>query len=280
MIRSGTRLLTLTGAGGSGKTRLALDVGAQLADEFPDGVWFVPLAHITDARLLEPAIVSAAAAAGGGRAGVVSKRALLLLDNMEQLLGAGPQVSEMLAAGSDLHVIVTSRERLGVHGEQEYEVDPLPLAEAVALFTQTARRLVPTFEPDEHVAAIAQRVDGLPLALELAAARTKLLSPAQIHEKLGHSLDFLTGGLRDAPHRQRTLRATIEWSFALLSGQSRGCSRGSPYFRGASRSTPPKKSPARHSTRSQRLSTRACCARPVRVAAFCWRRSAPSPSNV
>ena len=146
-IRSGTRLLTLTGAGGSGKTRLALHAAAELSDEFPDGVWFVPLAHITDTTLVESAIVNAAAPPGGGRAWVASKRALLLLDNMEQLLGAGPQVSDILAAGSDLHVIVTSRERLGVHGEQEYEVDPLPLAEAVALFTQTARRLVPTFEP-------------------------------------------------------------------------------------------------------------------------------------
>jgi predicted ATPase len=181
----------------------------------------VPLAQVTDAALVEPAILHAAAPEGGDGRGVASKRALLLLDNMEQLLGAGPDVAEILASGPDLHVIVTSRERLDVRGEQEYEVEPLPLAEAVELFTQTARRLVPAFEPDEHVPAIAQRVDGLPLAVELAAGRTKVLSPAQIRQGLGRSLDFLTGG-RDAPQRQRTLRATIEWSFELLSDAEQG----------------------------------------------------------
>ncbi len=232
-IRSGTRLLTLTGAGGSGKTRLALHAAAEVAEAFPDGVWFVPLAQVTDSALVEPTIVRAAAPEGGGRRAVASKRALLLLDNMERLLGAGPDVSDILAMGPDLQVIVTSRERLGVRGEQEYEVEPLPLAEAVGLFTQCARRLVPAFEPDEHVAPIAQRVDGLPLALELAAARTKVLSPAQIREKLGRSLDFLTGGLRDAPQRQRTLRATIEWSFALLSDAEQRLLAGLAIFAGS-----------------------------------------------
>jgi predicted ATPase len=140
----------------------------------------------------------------------------LVLDNMEQLLAAGPQVAELVADGPALCAVVTSRERLGVGGEQELPVEPLPVADAVTLFTLAARRLVPSFEPDEHVAAIAERLDGLPLALELAAARVKLLSPAQIRARLDHSLDLLTGGARDAPERQRTLRATIEWSYDLL----------------------------------------------------------------
>jgi predicted ATPase len=107
-------------------------------------------------------------------------------------------------------------------GEQEFPVGPLPAADAVELFTEAARRLVPSFEPDWEVAAIAERLDGLPLALELAAARVKLLSPAQIRARLDHSLDFLTGGLRDAPSRQRTLRASIEWSHNLLSEEEQG----------------------------------------------------------
>jgi predicted ATPase/class 3 adenylate cyclase/Tfp pilus assembly protein PilF len=215
-VRGGTRLLTLTGPGGSGKTRLALHAAAELAELFPDGVWFVPLAPVDDAQLVVGAIVHAAAP-DGGRAAVASMRALLVLDNMEQLLAAGPQVAELLAAGPALHVLVTSRERLWVGGEQEFPVEPLPVADAVALFAEAARRLVPSFEPDWEVAEIAARLDGLPLALELAAARVKLLSPAQIRARLDHSLDLLTGGPRDAPSRQRTLRATIEWSHDLLS---------------------------------------------------------------
>jgi predicted ATPase len=145
------------------------------------------------------------------------KKLLLLLDNIEQLL---PDVAPRIAA-LGTHVLATSRERLNVSGEQEYPVQPLPIVDAVVLFTQRARALKPVFQPDATVAEIARRLDGLPLALELAAARVKVLTTDQILEKLGRSLDLLTAGARDAPERQRTLRATIAWSHELLSERER-----------------------------------------------------------
>ncbi len=219
--RSGSRLVTLTGPGGSGKTKLALHAAAELVDDFPDGVWFVPLAPVTDPELVEPAIAQALDLRGEVESRLRSKRALLVLDNMEQLLAAAPRVGELLALAPGLRVIATSRERLALTAEQEYDVAPLPFDDGVTLFVECACRLVPTFEPDEHVPAIVRRLDGLPLALELAAAWTKLLSPAQIGERLGGSLDLLVGGARDLPERQRTLRATIEWSYDLLSEDER-----------------------------------------------------------
>jgi predicted ATPase len=206
------RLVTLTGAGGSGKTRLALQAAAELVDEFADGVWFVSLAPLTDASLVEPTIASVVGAKEDLGSFVRGKKLLLVLDNLEQLL---PQGADAVAR-VDAAIIATSRERLNVYREQEYQVQTLPLDEAVALFTERARMLKPGFEPDEHVSAIARRLDGLPLALELAAARVKVLTTQQIFERLDHSLDLLTAGARDVPERQRTLRATIEWSFQLL----------------------------------------------------------------
>jgi predicted ATPase/class 3 adenylate cyclase len=205
-VRGGTRLVTLTGAGGSGKTRLALHVAAELAEDYRDGVWFVPLAAVFDPALVEPAIAEVAGVEYG------SKDLLLVLDNLEQLL---PDVATVVAA-LPVQMLVTSRERLAVSAEQAYEVPPLPVDDAESLFVERARRLVPGFEPDEHVREIVRRVDGLPLAVELAAARVMVLPPQQILERLGRSLDLLTGGTRDAPARQRTLRATIEWSHELL----------------------------------------------------------------
>jgi predicted ATPase/class 3 adenylate cyclase len=206
------RLVTLTGAGGSGKTRLALQAAAELVDEHPDGVWFVSLAAVTDPDLVEPTIMQVVGAREDLRQHLRGKRLLLLLDNLEQLLpGVAPVVS-----GLGTKVLATSRERLNVLGEQEYPVPTLPPAEAVALFNERARQLKPSFEPDLAVNEIADRLDGLPLALELAAARVKVLTPVQILERLGHSLDLLTTGASDAPERQRTLRATIEWSYDLL----------------------------------------------------------------
>ena len=206
------RLVTLTGAGGSGKTRLALQAAADLVDEFADGVWFVSLAALTDASLVEPTIASVVGAKEDLADFLRSKRMLLVLDNLEQLLPDGAAIVSRVP----VNVIATSRARLNVYGEQEYHVPTLRLDEAVALFTERARLLKPAFEPDEHVKAIAQRLDGLPLALELAAARVKVLTPAQILERLDHSLDLLTGGPLDAPQRQFTLRATLEWSYDLL----------------------------------------------------------------
>jgi predicted ATPase len=208
-----TRMLTLTGAGGSGKTRLALQIAADVLDEFPDGVWFVSLAAVRDPDLIEPTIAQTI----GGRdelgESLRGKKLLFLLDNCEQLLPRGASVVAALPATR----LVTSRERLNVSAEQEYPVTTLPLDDAVALFVERVRQLKPRFEPDEYVSEIARRVDGLPLALELAAARMKVLTTEQVVARLGHSLDLLTTGGRDAPDRQRTLRATIEWSYELLS---------------------------------------------------------------
>jgi predicted ATPase len=211
-LLSSHRLVTLTGAGGCGKTRLALQVAAESVEQYPDGIWFVSLAALRDPLLAESTIAQVVGSPDDLLSFLRGKEAFLLLDNLEQLL---PDAAELIAS-LDAHVLVTSRTRLNVAAEQEYQVPTLPLDDAVALFTQRARQLKPDFEPDEHVRSIAARLDGLPLALELAAARVKVLTPRQIVERLGHSLDLLTSGTHDAPERQRTLRATIAWSYQLL----------------------------------------------------------------
>jgi predicted ATPase/class 3 adenylate cyclase len=210
------RLVTLTGAGGSGKTRLALQAAAECVEEFGDGVWWVSLAALRDPELVEPTIAQVVGAKNGLAQHLRAKKALLLLDNLEQVLGATPQIAALLAEAPEVRVLATSRERLALSAEQEYPVPTLVPVEAVALFTARARRLKPHFEPDEHVEEICRRLDGLPLALELAAARVKVLTPAQIAQRLDRSLELLTASARDTPERQRTLRATIEWSYDLL----------------------------------------------------------------
>jgi predicted ATPase len=215
-LLSASRLLTLTGAGGSGKTRLALQAAAELVDEYRDGVWWVSLAALRDPTLVEPTIGQTVGAKDGLAEHLRGKQALLLLDNFEQLLEAAPTLADLLREAPNVRVLATSRERLGLSAEQEYPVPTLVPPEAVALFTTRARQLEPSFEPDEHVEEICRRLDGLPLALELAAARVKVLTAEQVLERLGQSLELLTAGARDAPERQRTLRATIEWSYELL----------------------------------------------------------------
>jgi predicted ATPase/class 3 adenylate cyclase len=220
-LRGGTRLLTLTGTGGTGKTRLALHAAAELADDYPDGVWFVPLAPISDSALVEATIAQTLGLRGELREELQGKRLLLVLDNLEQLLDAAPAIASLLAAAPKLVALVTSRERLAVAAEQEYQVPSLAQEEGVELFVERACRLRPGFTPDPHVEAIVSRLDGLPLAIELAAARSKVLTAAQIEERLSRSLELLTGGGRDAPERQRTLRATIQWSYDLLNQPER-----------------------------------------------------------
>jgi predicted ATPase len=144
-------------------------------------------------------------------------RTLLVLDNLEQLLPAAAAI----VARVDARTLATSRSRLNIAAEQEFQVPMLPLDDAAALFTQRARQLEPRFEPDAAVRQIAERLDGLPLALEVAAARVKVLTPGQILERLGRSLDLLTSGAQEAPERQRTLRWTVEWSYRLLTGGER-----------------------------------------------------------
>ncbi len=221
-LSAGSRLVTLTGAGGSGKTRLALQASAELVDGFKDGVWWVSLGALRDPALVEPTIAQTVGAKNGLVEHMRSRRTLLLLDNFEQLLGAATVVADLLREAPGLQVLATSRERLRVAGEQEYPVPPMVPDEALALFAARARELTSDFVPDETVGEICRRLDGLPLAVELAAARIKVLRPEQILARLGRSLDLLTAGARDAPERQQTLRATIDWSYELLDQVEKG----------------------------------------------------------
>jgi predicted ATPase/class 3 adenylate cyclase len=236
------RLLTLTGTGGIGKTRLGLQVAAELLDEFEDGVFFVELAPITDPALVASAIAEVLGVVEAGdqpleeslKDYLSSKELLLVSDNFEQVLGAAPLVGDLLSECPKLKVLATSRSVLRVYGEQEYPVPPLELPcpgrlppidrlsqyEAVRLFIERAKAAKPDFSVTDAnapaVAEICARLDGLPLAIELAAARIKLLTPSAMLERLGSRLKLLRGGARDLPERQRTLRGTIEWSHALL----------------------------------------------------------------
>jgi predicted ATPase/class 3 adenylate cyclase len=229
LARPGLRLLTLTGPGGTGKTRLALEASRALAARFPDGVWFTPLATVTDPALVGLAVVGALRLANpSGRAwiDVVAERlrdwaALLVLDNFEHVAEAGSFVAELLARTPGIAVLATSRVVLGLTGEHEYPVRPLPSGEAATLFAQRARAVRPRFTLDGDgtratVADICARLDGLPLAIELAAARLRLLSLDDLRRGLEDRLPLLASRARDLPERQRTLRSTIDWSYRLL----------------------------------------------------------------
>ena len=206
------RIVTLTGPGGCGKTRLALQTAAESVDRYGDGVWFVSLAAIRDPRLIEPTIAHVVGRPDDLGEFLRDKRTLLVLDNLEQLL---PDAAEIVAH-LDARILATSRSRLNLAREHEYPVPMLPIADAATLFTQRARQLEPSFQPEAAVHKIAERLEGLPLAVELAAARVKVLTPDQILDRLGRSLHVLTSGTHDAPERQRTLRGTVEWSYLLL----------------------------------------------------------------
>jgi predicted ATPase/DNA-binding CsgD family transcriptional regulator len=251
-------LLTLTGPGGSGKTRLSIELATGAAGDYPDGVYFVRLAPVRD-----PGLVPSSIAQGIGLPDprdrplvehLVSylrdRKLLIVLDNFEHLMPAAPVVAELLSGTGRLRIVVSSRAPLRVSGEQECPVPPLALpdeqaqgrlasvaaCESVRLFAERAAAVVPGFAVDEGnataVTEIVRRLDGLPLAIELAAARVKLLPPEAICGRLEHSLGLLTGGSRDLPPRQRTLRATIEWSYDLLSEEARGLLAACSVFRG------------------------------------------------
>ena len=210
------RLLTLTGPGGTGKTRLAAQAAGLAADGYPDGVWWVPLSPLRDPRLVLETAAQVVGSKDGLAEHIADKSMLLLFDNFEQVVEASPDVASLSAACPRLALLVTSREPLRVTGEQEYPVPPLVHEEGVGFFLARARAVRPDFQADENVSGICRRLDDLPLALELAAARVKALSSAQILDRLEERLPLLTGGARDLPERQRTLRATIEWSYDLL----------------------------------------------------------------
>ncbi|MEX0675014.1 MAG: adenylate/guanylate cyclase domain-containing protein [Gaiellaceae bacterium] len=210
LLRDGARLLTLTGPGGTGKTRLAIEAASELVSDFRHGVFWVGLATLRDPALVAETVAQALGARGALAEHVGEREVLLLLDNLEHVVEAAPELASLVEACPNLRLLVTSRELLRVRGEVEYPVVPLAPPEAVELFSSRAR-----LEPDATVEELCRRLDSLPLAVELAAARASVLSPAQILQRLSESLDLLRGG-RDADPRQQTLRATIEWSHELL----------------------------------------------------------------
>ena len=241
LLNPQVRMVTLTGPGGTGKTRLSIEAGRAMLERFPHGVFFIDLAGVGD-----PSLVPAAAAhtigirEGGGQPPLETlkdyldnKEMLLIFDNFEQVTGAAGDMSEILSSAAGIKTLVTSRIPLQLRGEQEYPVAPLDMPsdglltleeildyEAVALFQQAARLVKPRFEITQEnypsVVEICRRLDGLPLAIEIAAARIKMLTPQALLKRLDHSLNLLVGGAKDLPDRQQTLRGTIDWSYKLL----------------------------------------------------------------
>jgi predicted ATPase/class 3 adenylate cyclase/DNA-binding CsgD family transcriptional regulator len=240
--RPNVRLVTLTGPGGTGKTRLALQAAAELLDQFRDGVFFITLASISDAALVAPALAQALSVKEASDRSIVERikeylsdrEMLLVLDNFEQVLDAALLVRQLLDSAPELKILVTSRSTLRLAGEHEFAVPPLALPdrahlppierllhyESIRLFVERTQEIRPSFALDaENAAAVVEvchRLDGLPLAIELAAARSRLFAPQALLERLRRPLDLLTNGPRDTPMRHQTLRATIDWSYALL----------------------------------------------------------------
>lgn len=245
LLRDEVRLVTLTGPGGIGKTRLALEIAGEIREHFASGICFVPLSGVREPGLIASTIAQAMGVRETGNQsaqesmkqylGGLDQPMLLLLDNFEHLISAASVVSDLLSMGPQLKVVVTSQSPLHIYGEHEFPVPPLALPNpkslppldalsrvpAIALFVERARAVNHKFTlTDENatvVAAICARIDGLPLAIELAAARIKLLSPSAMLARLESCLNLLTGGARDLPTRQQTLRSTVDWSYGLLS---------------------------------------------------------------
>jgi predicted ATPase/DNA-binding CsgD family transcriptional regulator len=258
LLRDGVRLLTLTGTGGTGKTRLAVALAAALVGTFADGVRFVDLSAIADPSLVIPAIAQAMGVRLAGQTDpleavkhtVHNRHLLLVLDNFEHVAAAAAGVAEILAVAPRLKLLVTSRASLHISGEHEFAVPPLGLPdppypaasqgltdyEAVALFVERAEAARPDFQiTDQNAAAVTEicvRLDGLPLAIELAAARIKLLPPHALLGRLSSRLQLLTGGARDRPQRQQTLRSTLDWSYELLNADQQALFRQLAVFSG------------------------------------------------
>jgi predicted ATPase len=246
LIQPDVRLVSLTGPGGTGKTRLGLEVGRSLLDQFPHGVYFIDLAPVSDPSLVAPTTAhTLGIREGGGQPPLQTlkdylaiRKMLLIFDNFEQVTTASADISQLLAAAPGIKALVTSRIPLHLRGEHEFPVSPLDMPpdtlqsveqileyESVALFQQQARAARPDFEITEEnrsaVVEICRRLDGLPLAIEIAAARIKMLKPKALLKRLDQSLNLLVGGAVDLPDRQRTLRKTIDWSYQLLTPQEK-----------------------------------------------------------
>lgn len=260
LSRDEARLVTLTGPGGIGKTRLALQVASEIAGEFPGGVCFIPLSVVPESAMVGAAIAQALGVRESGNHSPVEslkeyvrgldRPMLLVLDNFEHLVLAAPTIAQLLTTGTKLKIVVTSQAPLHVYGEHEFPVLPLALPNlkaipplevlarlpAVALFVERAqavkREFALTKENAPNVAAICARLDGLPLAIELAAARVKLLSPSAMLARLESRLNLLTGGARDLPTRQQTLRSTVDWSYGLLNAAEQTLFRRLSVFTG------------------------------------------------
>ena len=253
------RIVTLTGPGGTGKTRLSLHVARSASKDFPGGVYFVPLAEIREVELVLPTIGQVVGLVDPGRQPleripelVAGRRVLMVLDNLEQVVQAAGDLAELVRRAPELWILATSRSALRVYGEVEYPVPPLPMPDprevpadhtierypAVALFLERARGVRPDFAiTDENAPAVAEicwRLDGLPLAIELAAARVRILSPQAMVARLNQRLDLGSGPARDRPERQQTLRGAIAWSHELLEEEDRRFFACFSVFRGGS----------------------------------------------
>ena len=221
MLDGGSRLVTVTGPGGSGKTRLVTQFAADQVGRFADGVFWIPLAALADPGLVEAAVAQGLGAPDELIPFLAGRQVLVVLDNMEHLLESAPLVSSMLASGTGVQVIATSTTPMRLAGEREFHLAPLPVKDAARLFALRAGTAGRDVEVDATIEAICDRLDGLPLAVELAAGRTRLLTPERLLERLDQALPLLTGGARDAPERQRTMLATIQWSVDLLDQPTR-----------------------------------------------------------
>jgi len=233
LLRDGEqRLVTLTGTGGTGKTRLALEAAEAVSSTFEDGVFWVPLVAVGDPQLVPTTIAEAIGAKRDLAEQIGDRRLLLVLDNFEQVVAAAPEVARLLGGCRRIVVLATSREPLHIAGEREFPLSALSEPDAVTLFEQRAEAIRPGFAHSDAVARICRRVDCLPLAVELAAARVKVLEPAELLERLGRRLPLLSGRARDVPEHQRTMRTTIEWSYELLDPDSERLFRRFSVFAG------------------------------------------------